>query len=230
MIRLPWTDTSKVKLGRGESLSASPLWCSWFPPLFSPYGAGAWLKSSVQVSAVAGIWKMVLRGMTMRWLFIVRVPPENGSAGLSRVALWMNPVISKIVAAGSGSCARSGAGAHTPANASTSAIDHSRRIRTPPFPVVTIYLFLLVELPARNGTHTREAAPGKRSLVCEVTRIRVRGAVLHRPHGCVALARRCQRLSDSAGAHELRGGWRDSCYSAAICDRLERMIDAEFSA
>src|SRR5476651_1275922 len=73
-----------------------------------PYGAGACVKSSCQVSWFAGRIAISSFGTTYTWLLMVMVPPQCGLAWHvgSRVAAWMKPVTSNCVDAGIGSCAR----------------------------------------------------------------------------------------------------------------------------
>src|SRR5438874_5004555 len=86
-MRVPWTVTSFVIVGFGVSFNARPV-------NLGAYGAGANLNISAHVSAVAGIWKIVFFGTVTKWLFIIRVPPENTALTFCTVALCRNPVIS----------------------------------------------------------------------------------------------------------------------------------------
>src|SRR5512142_2025865 len=72
-------------MGAGTSRSARPV-------RVGPYGAGASVKSSDQVSAVAGMRTTVLRGTVITCPFRVIVPPAIVSPAPS-VASWMNPTI-----------------------------------------------------------------------------------------------------------------------------------------
>jgi len=78
MTRLPTTCTSYVVSGLGESASAIPVWPG-------PYGSGACVKSSCQVSALAGRMTTVFRGTITWWPLTTSTPPEWTSPG-SRVA------------------------------------------------------------------------------------------------------------------------------------------------
>src|SRR5512140_3806227 len=80
------------------SVTAMPVWVG-------PYGAGAWAKSSCQVSALAGRITIVSDGTTTTWLLTVSVPPwwaptPGPVPGPPSVAACRKPVMSNWVLVG----------------------------------------------------------------------------------------------------------------------------------